>query len=160
MNRRDLPVYRWMQKHGRSEVSIRVLEYCPPDDYSYLDFAEQYWISSLTELGFDLLNIEYGGRGGRRKEVSLETKAKLSVASKRGWNKYPDRFKGVPKSDAWKAKASERWLGDRNPQFGAVWSAERRASHGEAIRAGILHRDKHSPTNVVEGCKNCMKGKF
>jgi group I intron endonuclease len=158
-NRRDYPLYRWMKSHGKGNVQIRVLEYCPEGDHEYLDYAEQYWIQSMKDLGKELLNIEYGGRGGRRRTaVSEETRKKLSAASRKGWAMGVRRdMKGVPKSDEWCRKMSDRMSGEGNPQFGRVWTPEQRSKHSESIKTSLSGR-KH-PMKGVTGPDHPLHGK-
>lgn len=69
----DLPVYRWMRKHGAETIQMDVLQAVATP--AELNACEMRWIATLAAAGHDLLNCTAGGSGLR--VVSEEVRAKL-----------------------------------------------------------------------------------
>lgn len=76
----DLPVYRWMRKHGIENIIATVLERC--DDYDLLGLAEIAAIKAHgTHVSCGGLNSTLGGDGSRGHSPSAETVAKIRAAN-------------------------------------------------------------------------------
>ena len=71
---RDLPVYRWIRKHGDA-IQVTALEEAAPAD---LNEREKHWIQELdTFKGVKGLNLSLGGDGGVGFKHSKESKLKM-----------------------------------------------------------------------------------
>ena len=70
----DLPVYRWIRKHGLSNIQTRVLEQCSSPNE--LDEAEVRWIAEYGTFEHGL-NCSIGGASLRGYKHSEETREKM-----------------------------------------------------------------------------------
>lgn len=73
----NLPVYRWMRKHGEDSVCIRILSYALTFDD--LKRCEMWWIAELKSIGHELLNLTDGGEGVLGWKHSAETRARIAA---------------------------------------------------------------------------------
>lgn len=143
-----LPVYDWINKHGVDSVVVDVVEECPEGDHAYLEEAERRWIKFYRDSGHSLLNCDDGGRGGRGRKVSTETrllqsqqrtgrKSNMSeearlASSERMRTNNPIHLN--PHTPERKTQHSIRMSGEGNPMFGKT--SELAPCYG---RTGELH---------------------
>lgn len=76
--KRGLPVHKWMYskyKNGGS-ISIKQIDSCSEEEQ---EEREQYWISYYKNLGYDLMNIDKGGKGVITKEKRSESSIQRSI---------------------------------------------------------------------------------
>lgn len=132
------PIYNLLRKHG-DRVVFEILE--RTDD---LDDRERFWIATFKEQGHRLLNCTDGG--GRGQVFSDETRAKMSAAQA-AWTRTPEHLLSLHAGrDAWmrtpegKEFLSSKVRGEKNPNYGKPWSAERRAKT-MASRQTLLSSD-------------------
>lgn len=75
----DLPVYRWIRKHGSENLVCTVLE--TVSDSEHLDLRESYWIAYYETFSKGL-NLTEGGGGLRGWVASPETRLKMSLSGR------------------------------------------------------------------------------
>lgn len=125
----------------------------------YLDAAEIYWIAEMRRRGLPLTNLTSGGCGRKGHRDSPETIEKRAA-----------HFRGVPKTEAHKAKISASLTGRPSPKKGRPLTAEQLVSHA-AARTIPPFQDQHGriyktikeasgrwgipPGNIV----HCLKGR-
>lgn len=103
----ELPVYRWIRKHGAKNVEIVLIEEC---DLSLVGEREKFYISHFEQLGHPLLNITVGG--GTSKPTTDEIRRNCSVAQKA----RTDVRGGKPLTDAHKQKLSAALKGRKRTE--------------------------------------------
>lgn len=72
----DLPVYRWIRKHGKENIRMELLE--QPQDPADLDDLEVKWIAALNTFKGGL-NVCAGGKSITGYVHTEETKAKMAL---------------------------------------------------------------------------------
>lgn len=65
------PVMNWLRKHLYTVV-LDVLEECPEGNIDHLKFRECFWIATLKQFDYSLLNLTEGGDGAVLYERSKE----------------------------------------------------------------------------------------
>jgi group I intron endonuclease len=121
------PVYNWMRKHGPENVRMRVLCYASVDD---LPAAEQWWITELRSLGYDLLNLTDGGEGNIGWTMPEDVRARLAahVKSEEHRRRISEAMRGRTQSPEHVAKVVEARRGKPGPNTGKTFSHEWRAN--------------------------------
>lgn len=125
----------------------------------HLDAAEIYWIAEMKKRGCPLTNLTDGGCGRTGHKDSPETIEKRAA-----------HFRGVPKTEAHKAKIAAALRGRPSPKKGRPLTPEQLISHA-ASRAVPPFQDHHGriyktikeaserwkipPGNIV----HCLKGR-
>jgi hypothetical protein len=125
-NGSELPVSRWIRKHGGDAIEILLIEEC---DLAVVGEREKFYISYFESLGHPLLNITIGG--GTSKPTTDEIRRNCSEAQRR----RTDVRGGKPLSDAHRKKLSEALKG-------RVRSDEERMAISNG-RKGIKFTDEH-----------------
>lgn len=125
-NGSELPVSRWIRKHGVDAVEIILIEEC---DLAMVGEREKFYISHFESLGHPLLNITIGG--GTSKPTTDEIRRNCSISQRQ----RTDVRGGKPLSDAHKEKLSLALKGRARSQ------EERDAI--SAGRKGIQFSDEH-----------------
>lgn len=77
--KRGLPVHKWMYskyKNGGS-ISVKKIDECFESEW---EEREQYWISYYKKLGYDLMNLDKGGKGVITKEKRSQSSIQRSIA--------------------------------------------------------------------------------
>ena len=76
--KRELPVYKWMYSKyiNGNNVLIKQIDSCSENKW---EETEQYWIKHYKELGFNLMNIDKGGRGVITKEKRSKSSLQRSI---------------------------------------------------------------------------------
>lgn len=135
-NGSELPVSRWIRKHGVDAVEIVLIEEC---DLAVVGEREKFYISHFESLGHPLLNITVGG--GTSKPTTDEIRRNCSMAQKA----RTDVRGGKPLSESHKEKLSLALKGRVRTQ------EERDAI--SAGRKGIQFSDEH-----IENLKRSHEG--
>jgi hypothetical protein len=145
-NNPSRPVCHWLRKHGKDLVESVILESCPDNDIDYLNYAEKYWITSLREMGFNLLNLSNGGKGSNHITLTEEHKQNISNSVKIHFekNKQKDVYEywlekyGAEEANRLREekrkKASASISGKNNPMYGRT--GESAPAFG---RTGVKH---------------------
>lgn len=135
-DRPGLPVSKWITKHGRDAIGMRVLE--PVDSIEALNEAEIRWIAHYRQLGQADLNLTSGGDGsGVKRVMTAEHRRNLSLATR-----------GRPKS-----------IGDDNPacKLNSTTVAELWA---RGLTEKISYNEEADRFSVsVDTIRNIFKGK-
>lgn len=126
VNGSELPVSRWIRKHGVDAIEIVLIEEC---DLTVVGEREKFYISHFESLGHPLLNITIGG--GTSKPTTDEIRRNCSIAQRQ----RTDIRGGKTLSDAHKEKLSLALKG-------RVRSREERDAIS-AGRKGIQFSDEH-----------------
>lgn len=79
----ELPVNRYLRKHGCDESRFRILEVA--DDVDHLEHLEIFWIAQMRELGQADLNLADGGYSRRGSAMTAEAKARIGASAKARW---------------------------------------------------------------------------
>lgn len=120
-----------IKKHGRDVFTREIVEDC---ECGSLNARERYWIAALNTRVPNGYNIAKGGDGPLCVGVDTRIKISNSLKGHIPWNK------GIPATDAQKAKQRESMTGKRAGMLGKRHSAETK----NKIRAkvyGYVHTD-------------------
>lgn len=133
------PVYRWIRKHGESNIETTVLE--AVEDSALLDEREVFWISEMrTFRGAFGLNMTIGGGGLSGYPLSDDARKRMSDAAKRrgmGHISLADRMSATQGESNWNSKLTEE----------VVLEIKRMLWHGEPS-TGIAERFDVSPSAI------------
>lgn len=167
---------RWIHKHtsaGRRIVAD-VLEIIDSENYSLFQFREKFWIASLRESGYDLLNLTDGGEGvlgwspppETRKRWSDSRKGTITGEKNPNWGKFgKDHHSfGMVFSGETLELFRQQKLGPNNPNYGKKLSDDTRRKMSEAQKgipkpssARSAHKRYHINKSVFrDSCKNCI----
>jgi len=143
-SRKELIISRALIKHGYSNFSVTILEYCNESD---LDLKEQHY--------FDTLNPQYNIQkiaGGSSKGLilSAETKAKLSKYLKGVYAGDKAYWYGRSMSEETKKLMSLKKIGELNPLYGKSHSEQSK----ELIRQKALGRKYSEETKLLMSTKS------
>ncbi len=145
-------IYRALKKYGYDGFDKIILEECPIEK---LNEREVYWSEHYDSIN-NGYNLRVGG-GGRRGELSYETKEKLrSRKFSDEWRRKISEAKtGKKFSEAHKQKLSENHrdvTGANNPNFGKKFSEEHRKHLSEAQRG-----KKQSPEQIEKRRQSMLR---
>lgn len=80
--KRGLPVHKWM--YSKYEQNLNIIhvqiDSCPESEW---EERERYWIKYYKDQGFNLLNIDKGGRGVVTAEMRSKSSIERSIEAKR-----------------------------------------------------------------------------
>lgn len=137
-NRNSLVINRALIKHGYSNFSITILEYCNISD---LTIREQYYMDKLNPK-YNTLKVAGSSRGHK---LSEQTKMKISESLKGIYTKEKSAAFGRIASEETRAKMSLKRAGINNPLFDKVHSDTTK----ELMRQKALGR-KHSEETLLK----------
>lgn len=77
-DKRGLPVHKWMYKHISEGETIlcKLIDTCPECEW---EDKEIYWIKYYKDLGYELMNLDKGGRGVNLKEKRSKDSIQRSI---------------------------------------------------------------------------------
>lgn len=131
---RDLPVYRWIRKHGWSSIEVVILHEVDAGSLNDLEMVE---IAKHDRRV--LLNANEGGKGQRGFKHKPETREAASRRTRGQWTGERNPNYGKPLGEVAKAKMRAKKIGVR-------WSDERRSvqtvHRGEANGRAKLTAEK------------------
>lgn len=140
------PVSCWISSHGPENIEIIALE--TVSDMSDLAAREVYWISSLKEQGYSILNLTDGGDGVSGWVPSDEWKRKIGALSLGRVHSEETKAKmsasqtGKTFSDAHKKKLSASWTAERKEKMSATMSEHRKNNPGFISEEGRLAKSR------------------
>ena len=157
--RRKTAVLCWIASHGPDAVRVTILELC--ESKEELPAAEQRWIKKLRDEGYALLNHTDGGEGAWGYCPTDEERAAMSVRmSGEGNPNYgkprpvdvrekiaaklrgkPGANKGVPKTEAHRAKLRGRVFGEET-RLKMSESAKRRGANNKGKPMSEAQKEK------------------
>lgn len=76
--KRGLPVHKWMYSKYKKglDIIVKQIDSCKESEW---ESREQYWTSYYKEKGYDLMNIDKGGRGVITKEKRSKSSIQRSI---------------------------------------------------------------------------------
>ena len=152
-DRPSLPVSRWVLKHGRDAIGMRVLE--PVDSIEALNEAEIHWIAHYRQLGQADLNLTSGGDGsGGKRIMTPEHRRNLSLATK-------GRSKSVgddnPACKLNSTTVAELWARGLAEKISYNEEADRFSVSVDAIRNIFMGKSWNSVTGLPKHCPTPKK---
>lgn len=153
----------WIRALIEEQLRPEIIEIEEVLDIGVLDDRERYWIAYYRSMGANLVNLTEGGDGA--KEVTKETRAKLSAASK-GKPKTPEHrakigaarrgIKRPPLSEEWRTNISNGLKGEKNYWYGKHRSPETKLALSIA-NTGRFVGEKSPRFGVVVSAKTRKK---
>jgi group I intron endonuclease len=146
---RSAPLSNSLLKFGYKNHKMELIHELPKDiSQHYLDQYEIFYIKQYKDVGFNLLNVQLGGKKGTHSD---ETRKRMSEIRK-GKKLSPETVEkgrlsriGTKRSLDTKLKLREQKLGSKNPMFGKPVSLETRQKISEAH----LGKKGISPTEIT-----------